>query len=71
MPERYLIHLLGHDGPKSLSHYLKKKMFYFYCFLICLYNFRFVHSLNAYSFISCESFNLLEVEMILTEKGLS
>eukprot|EP00828_Plagiopyla_frontata_P026660 TRINITY_DN3481_c0_g1_i2.p1 TRINITY_DN3481_c0_g1~~TRINITY_DN3481_c0_g1_i2.p1 ORF type:complete len:293 (+),score=45.09 TRINITY_DN3481_c0_g1_i2:179-1057(+) len=57
MPERYLIHLLGHDGPKSLSHYLKKKMF--------------VHSLNAYSFISCESFNLLEVEMILTEKGLS
>ena len=33
MPERYLIHLLGHDGPKSLSSYLKKKMLIFFVVL--------------------------------------
>ena len=38
MPERYLIHLFGHDGPKSLSSYFKKKML--------------IHSLNAYTFIN-------------------
>ena len=52
MPEKYLIHLLGHDGPKSLSAYLKKKML-IYKYIYYLIFFRYIHSLSAFSFISC------------------